>query len=526
MPDPWMPLKSKRCSSTSLILAGVTCMVVCGVWGCGGKQAEPPAPTAGKLGQLVQGAQAKQVARDVEPDTQSDFEIPPSRPSRELPGARTLGDLTEGREGQSFESAPTILPPRTERLPVIDEERTMAAGIRQIRGKHLTLYTDIPTNPSVDELPTIFDTAVAQWGEYFDIGADHTDTWRMVGYLIQDKTRFVTAGLWRDDLPPFLHGFQRGAEMWVYEQPSDYYRRHLLLHEGTHAFMKQFLGGSGPPWYMEGIAELFGTHRWHENKLSMRWFPESKETTSHWGRIKVLQDEYQAGRGKSLEQIFRYDETAHLQVEPYAWCWAAAAFFDGHHRYRERFLELRKFAPDETLTFSQRFYDALRSEWPHVAREWHVFISNMVYGYDIGREVIQPRTAEEVPAEGVTLSITVDRGWQSSGYRLETGATYKIEARGRYQVVAQPQVWWCEPNGVTIRYHQGQPLGIVLGAIVDETEQPDGAVALLVPQVIGLGGEFPIITGGTLYLRINDSPAELADNAGTVEIQLSKVSAG
>ena len=49
-----------------------------------------------------------------------------------------------------------------------------------------------------------------------------------------------------------------GAELWLHDQPTAYYRRHLLLHEGTHVFMASFLGGCGPGWYMEGTAELFG----------------------------------------------------------------------------------------------------------------------------------------------------------------------------------------------------------------------------------------------------------------------------
>ena len=52
-----------------------------------------------------------------------------------------------------------------------------------------------------------------------------------------------------------------GREFWLFDQPTDYYVRHLLLHEGTHVFMVSFLGGCGPGWYMEGTAELLGTHR-------------------------------------------------------------------------------------------------------------------------------------------------------------------------------------------------------------------------------------------------------------------------
>ena len=68
-------------------------------------------------------------------------------------------------------------------------------------------------------------------------------------------------------------------EFWLYDQPTAYYRRHLMLHEGTHVFMVSFLGGCGPGWYMEGTAELFGTHRLDEQsgQLTLRIMPRSRE---------------------------------------------------------------------------------------------------------------------------------------------------------------------------------------------------------------------------------------------------------
>jgi hypothetical protein len=371
----------------------------------------------------------------------------------------------------------------------------------------------------------VFDAAIPQWSEYFGVDAATSESWRQVGYLMQDKTRFITARLLPNNLPPFLHGYQRGSELWLYEQPSDYYRRHLLLHEGTHGFMKRFLGGAGPPWYMEGTAELFGTHRWQDKQLTLRWFPEDKELTSFWGRIKVVQDEVRAGSGREITNILRFDKTAHLRVEPYAWSWAVAAFFDSHPVYRDRFRELRKFAPDDTFTFSQRFYDSLQDDWPSVARQWHLFVANMDYGFDVAREAIDAKPAVDLPLEGATVSLAANRGWQSAGYRLESGTRYKLEAAGRYQLADQPKIWWCEPNGVTIRYHKGLPLGMLLGAIVDESAPDGGALPLIAPRAIGLGGEYPIEEGGTLYLRINDSPAELEDNAGSLEIRITRLPA-
>ena len=201
-----------------------------------------------------------------------------------------------------------------------------------------------------------------------------------------------------ESLPPFLHGYQQYAEMWVYEQPSDYYRRHLLLHEGTHAFMKWALGGAGPPWYMEGMAELLATHRWQDGDLALGTFPQNRDETPYLGRIKIIRDEMAAGRGKSLEEIMRYDDRAHLNVEPYAWCWGAAVFFDGQSAYREKFRQLRGAVQSSGDEFSASFRTALASQWPQIQRQWQLFVAELDYGYDLARE--SHRAASSAAAAG------------------------------------------------------------------------------------------------------------------------------
>ena len=62
----------------------------------------------------------------------------------------------------------------------------------------------------------------------------------------------------------------------------------------------------------------------------------------------------------------------------------------------------------------------------------------------------------------MTVSVAADRGWQSSGVRVDAGKSYRLRAAGRYQVADRPQPWPCEPGGVSIRYYRGRPLGILL----------------------------------------------------------------
>jgi hypothetical protein len=118
------------------------------------------------------------------------------------------------------------------------------------------------------------------------------------------------------------------------------------------------------------------------------------------------------------------------------------------------------------------------------------------------------------------VTIAADRGWQSSGFKLRAGRTYQITASGRYQVASDPKPWPCEPAGVTIRYEAGRPLGMLLAAINDEQTPPGPITPLATPQAIGAAASLTPETTGTLYLRINEAAAGLADNAGTLTVRI------
>jgi hypothetical protein len=334
-----------------------------------------------------------------------------------------------------------------------------------------------------------------------------------------DAQRFGEAGMLPDDLPRFPHGYQRGAELWLYEQPSDYYRRHLLLHEGTHGFCAWFLGAVGPPWYAEGVAELLATHRWDAGKLSLGYFPCDKREVPHWGRVKLVKDEIANGRGMTVSQIIHHGIQPHLRNPSYGWCWALAAFLENHPCYQQRFEQLASQVTLSETELARHFHQLYRDDRRELDEQWQLFALHIEYGYQVAREAIQYAPGTELPPAGAEVAIAADRGWQSSGLRLRAGTSYRITARGRYQVLGEPEVWWCEPGGVTIRYWAGRPLGVLLGQI--RPDQPaTGLTPLARPEVIGLGRTLCPAQDGTLYLRINDSPAELSDNAGTLTVRV------
>ena len=400
----------------------------------------------------------------------------------------------------------------------IDETKIAAEGIRKLEGKRLVLLTDLELDDEIRVLPEVFDQAFGQWCDYFRIDPARHPHWRMLGLLMEDRGCFERAGLWPRRLPAFQHGYSINYNLWIYEQPSAYYRRHLLLHEGTHSFMNTVLGGCGPPWYMEGIAELLGTHRWQDARLTMAHMPANREEVPMWGRIRIVKDAYAAEQAMRLADVFGYPPHAHFQTGPYAWCWAAAALLDGHPRYRDRFRRLRGLV--RASDFPDRFRRLMDEDWDRLPAEWQIFVANMEYGYDVARMAVDFTPGRPLPQGGASVRVAADRGWQNSGLELEAGVAYRIAASGRYQLADEPRIWWSEPGGVSIRYYHGLPLGILLAAVQPAPPDPTGLSPLVRPTVIGLGATLTPAASGTLFLRINDSAAELADNAGELTVRI------
>ncbi len=410
-------------------------------------------------------------------------------------------------------------------LPTLDDQRLSRSGIRQIKGRYLILVTDLPESAAIDELPRVFDLAVVEWARYFGVDPDKYAGWKLYGYLMADEQRFRSESLFPEDLPRFLHGYQRGYELWLREQPSEYYRRHLLLHEGVHGFMSHHLGGMGPPWYREGIAELLATHRWKRGKLRTRVMPAAREDVAYWGRIKLIQAEFAAGRGKMINEIMQFRSEQFLNNEAYAWSWGVAAYLDGHPEFSAFFRTLKNFATESPLQFNRRVLEGFTPQLRELDEQWQLFVVNADYGYDFAAEAVQYAAGVPFTSSAQTLKVATDRGWQSSGIRVEKGVVYSISAQGQFRLKQTPEVWVSEPGGVTIEYHRGKPMGLLLGSVRLDKPRP-GVANLANPFPLGLERNIRPEESGTLYLRINDQPGQLDDNQGevTVTVALAQLS--
>lgn len=403
-------------------------------------------------------------------------------------------------------------------------ERIRLAGLREVSSNHLRMITDLPPDPQIDELPEIFDLAIPQWFEGFEVPQVPLPKEKIKLLLFRDRSKMEQLGLIDTSLPPFPYGYQRGANLYVAEPPSPYYRRHLVLHEGTHWFMETFLGGYGPPWIAEGMAERWATHRWNRGKLQLRTIPENRDDYPYWGRFRFIREQLASGKAPSLESIMRFSERSAMEVEMYAWSWSAVCFFESQPELRQTLMTALKENPRDGQGFNRRIFQSLRDRWPWVRMHWEGMLDRFDYGFDLLQD--SPAILRNLPTPQqlpVTLKIASDAGWQPTGVRVAAGQRVSIRAVGRVQLGETTRVWWSEPQGVTFRYARSHPLGSLIATVAPFHEAEPKQSMAWQHHRIGKQAELEATGAGELLLEINELPSGRKDNQGDYLVTIEAI---
>ena len=396
--------------------------------------------------------------------------------------------------------------------------RLATAALRKLAGRRLTLITDVADDTQIDVLPALADQAAAQFFTALGLDEQEAGDWRAIGCLMDDRRRFESVGLVPDSLPKLKSGYTIGDRFWMHNQTSDYYRRHLLLHELVHAVRQSGPWRPGAPWWEEGLAEWLATHQIDGESLGAAWFPTSADAVPGWGRIELLQQAAKEGESLSFAQVRAFGDSAHRELEPYAWCWAAIAFLDGRDATRAAF---RALLQDRSRDVRSGV-DALLAEYPHLALRWDAYVAELDYGYDFERSELN-LTPGSSTSGATRHRVVADHGWQNSGRVLAADVEYHLAADGRCTLADEPRPWVSEPQGVTVRYYRGRPLGELQAVLVAADLPPEAGKAFARPLHIGRGRSVAPEQDMLLWLRINDPPGERADNTGAYIVQVEPV---
>lgn len=402
------------------------------------------------------------------------------------------------------------------------EIRKTSEGFNELVAPNMRLITDLEIDSELMQWPVYLEQATEQWKRVFAPPPAKVGSLAPVVHLVGDRRRWEQSGL-LSQVPRFEDGFQLGDQLYVVEQTSVYYRRLLFLHESTHWIMYRWQGGAGSPWLMEGMADLFGTHRFDQARLVLGYYPATPEEVPGWGRLRLIKETLEQKSAPKLSAIIGFPDMKQQRMERYSWSWAACTFLMRHPELADDFQAIYRGNLDYGMTSAQRFFQTMESRWGGLSLRWRCFVDELGFGMDVPRSslLLSDINLSEISQKQIHSSVAADRGWQAVYGPVPPGTKLQIQASGRFVVrqLASGANWESEAAGVSVEYHRGMPLGCLMGVWAEvEGEQPSEP---WIPIRIGKEAllESPS-RPAVLLLRINEPAAGLVDNQGSLDISI------
>ena len=413
--------------------------------------------------------------------------------------------------------------------PRLDPQTLQAAGLRVLQARHLVLVTDA-AEADVQGLPELADglfNALQQQLPPLRPAQNNSD-FQVTGFLMDAPERFTAAGLLPDGDFVIRHGRHLGYSFWMRNQPSAYYRRHLLLHEFIHCWMMCEAGMRDIPplWFTEGLAEYFATHTTNPQQFGI--LPRQLDGFEGWGRIALLH-EHAFGKlgypaetitpepsGLTLQHVLYPTDNSFTSDLRYAQAWALVWLLRNHPELKGPFAAVNR--TRNGRDFQAAFKNIDNKTRERLAVVWLLMLDSLEEGFDEQRSFPQLHPSWKSLSSSspeTTLQITADRSWQPSGIHTTSELALELTATGRCTVHDQPRPWISEPQGITISYHRQRPLGELTAIIIprDPTE-PARRTS------VGRNTTLMLPANTELWLQINDTETARAENTGHYEVRI------
>jgi len=410
---------------------------------------------------------------------------------------------------------------RSQPDPHLNAKRLAASGIHVLQSDRLILLTD--RDPAtVQDLPAIADALFEHLHQACgplrptEQGAE----FQAIGCLMSDVDRFETAGLIPEEIGALRHGQQWGYRFWVRDQDEVYYRRHLVLHEFVHVYMtvdtpaNDLLG----QWFMEAAAELYATHRKAAAGPEFAVMPHGFRGFDGWGRISAIRrrridlpgDGAERQPLPSLTEVLSGAAGQQVQDANYRWWWALGWMLNRHPNYCDHWEHLCHCRSQ--TEFDTAFASLTSVERNRLNTDWLLFCESLCGGFDPNRSFARHSPNETYPA---TVHVLADQGWQDTGCDVKSEDQLNVSSSGRCVLNDTTIPWESESNGITLEYNQGRPIGELVAVLVDSKNA-------VVSRRMTVGKEWAwnSTTSGRLWLQINDSEHDRANNSGEYVVQI------
>ncbi len=524
-------LMTQKCCEPRILLL---CVLWSLTFGCGEEQKPSPASPANSAEQTS--GQSTNLGHVSSPQTEEFAPLRTSSAAQQDQPAAVSRSVAAAETASSDES--TSLETRlADDRPNLNDARLAQVGIRRYESRRLILLSDLPED-TVAHLPALADQLFDRLELHFGTlpPAQDDSDFQVTGHLIGNEQPFRAAGLLPSETITFDHGRHWNYQFWMFDTEDDYYRRHLLLHEFTHCFMTCEIGMLSLPamWYMEGMAEFFATHRLPKagaaaTASAFGVLPETFEGFEGWGRISEIRRSFQQ-RGNSdatgterltiptLDDVMPEGSKDFTQYSQYATSWALCWLLQSHPDYRDVFRPLAgQRTRVELATTVRKLRKSVR---PWLGIDWLLFVESLRENFDVERSFpVHSKTTfttTELKTAVATFELQAAFDWQDSGLRLAAGESANVSCSGRFSVNDRPQLWMSEPQGISIDYFRGLPLGQVIATLVsNDGESISNRIS------VGTGTTITTSRDVSVWLQVNDSSASRHNNTGVVDIEFS-----
>ena len=391
-------------------------------------------------------------------------------------------------------------------------------------GRYIHLTTDIASIQEAENLVASFDAAVPQWIQFWNLDTSAIANFKVRACVIRNKANFNQRNLIPATVPNFPFGYALGSQIWVLAQQSEYYTRHLLLHEGVHSLAYHLFNGAGPTWFQEGSAELLATHHGSGANIKINRIPQNREDAPYWGRFKRMSEATSSKQVPSINTVLGYQPSLTGDVATYSWSWAACMILSSYPEYRSAFVRAAQRGRETGPIFNRELQSTIGKQWPILAARWRVACHDLNYGFDWNNEQVKLSANDPVwNGSNLTLQIRPDQGWQSCGVRIPRGARIRISAEGEITLADQPKPWTSQPPGITFQYHRGRPLGQLQFCLLPNANDPQ-ATRIEPLEIHGIEDQAIVSVAeySWLIFRINDEYGKMNDNHGSYQVSIKR----
>lgn len=277
----------------------------------------------------------------------------------------------------------------------------------------------------------------------------------------------------------------------------------VVQHESVHAYCNQTLGGTGPTWYSEGMAEM-GAY-WKEGERAVQIRSPVIDYLTH-------------AEPKKLLDIVAAGQITGDSWQAYGWRWAICHLLASNPNYAKRFKRLGKgMMAGERVTFESAFGDVAAE----ISFEYDQFVANFGNGYRADLCAWQWKPAKALaPKARVRRTVEAAAGWQAARVRVAEKKTYEYLAEGTWQTSPASEPISADGRAASDENSENESSdlssthGCLMAVVLTDS------YTLSKPFPLGTRGTFVAPVSGRLYLRCQDSWTQISDNQGSLDVFL------